>query len=141
MVSNWTIDGVKESLAAKKISAREVTAEFYKRIDARNAEWELSIADPDRAGAVGDSVRQSREREILARKRYAFDQGPIVGVVSVDRRAVVVGDPERAGSVRDLAGIECEVYRGSCYLLCTRVKVRERAGEGVKGPQLTAGSE
>src|SRR5437867_10102332 len=38
MTSNWTIDGVKEALAAKKISARELAADFYKRIEARNPE-------------------------------------------------------------------------------------------------------
>ena len=32
MGTNWTIDGVKEALAAKKISARELAADFYKRI-------------------------------------------------------------------------------------------------------------
>src|SRR5437870_6318236 len=38
MTANWTIDGVKEALAAKKISAREQAADFYKRIEARNPE-------------------------------------------------------------------------------------------------------
>src|SRR5207253_1914615 len=38
MTANWTIDGVKEALAAKKISARELAADFYKRIEARNPE-------------------------------------------------------------------------------------------------------
>jgi aspartyl-tRNA(Asn)/glutamyl-tRNA(Gln) amidotransferase subunit A len=34
----WTIDGVRDALAAKKVSARELAAEHYKRIDARNPE-------------------------------------------------------------------------------------------------------
>ena len=38
MEANWTIDGVRGALAAKKISARELTDEFYKRIEARNPE-------------------------------------------------------------------------------------------------------
>jgi len=38
MATNWTIDGVREALAAKKVSARELAGEFYKRIEARNAE-------------------------------------------------------------------------------------------------------
>jgi len=38
MAENWTIDRVKEALAAKKISARELAADFYKRIEARNPE-------------------------------------------------------------------------------------------------------
>jgi len=36
MATNWTIDTVKEALAAKKISARELAAEHYTRIAARN---------------------------------------------------------------------------------------------------------
>jgi aspartyl-tRNA(Asn)/glutamyl-tRNA(Gln) amidotransferase subunit A len=38
MTANWTIDGVREALAAKKISARELAADFYKRIEERNPE-------------------------------------------------------------------------------------------------------
>jgi aspartyl-tRNA(Asn)/glutamyl-tRNA(Gln) amidotransferase subunit A len=38
MATTWTIDGVRGALAAKKISARELTDEFYKRIEARNPE-------------------------------------------------------------------------------------------------------
>src|SRR5438045_3563231 len=38
MGTNWTIDGVKEALRAKKISARELAADFYKRIESRNPE-------------------------------------------------------------------------------------------------------
>jgi len=38
MATNWTIDGVREALAAKKTSARELAADFYKRIEALNPE-------------------------------------------------------------------------------------------------------
>jgi len=38
MEANWTIDGVKGALAAKKISARELADEYYRRIEARNPE-------------------------------------------------------------------------------------------------------
>jgi aspartyl-tRNA(Asn)/glutamyl-tRNA(Gln) amidotransferase subunit A len=38
MTTNWTIDGVKEALAAKKVSARELTADYYQRIENRNPE-------------------------------------------------------------------------------------------------------
>jgi aspartyl-tRNA(Asn)/glutamyl-tRNA(Gln) amidotransferase subunit A len=50
MATNWTIDGVRDALAAKKISARELTDEFYKRIAARNPELNayLTLA-PERA--------------------------------------------------------------------------------------------
>lgn len=36
MIPNWTIDGVKEALAAKKVSARELAADFYRRIRERD---------------------------------------------------------------------------------------------------------
>ncbi|MGH9559814.1 MAG: amidase family protein [Terracidiphilus sp.] len=36
--SPWTVSGVRAALAAKKISAREIAAEFYSRIERRNLE-------------------------------------------------------------------------------------------------------
>jgi aspartyl-tRNA(Asn)/glutamyl-tRNA(Gln) amidotransferase subunit A len=36
--SSWTVKSVRNALAAKKISARELAAEFYARIDRRNSE-------------------------------------------------------------------------------------------------------
>ena len=36
MIANWTIDGVKEALTAKKVSARELAADFYGRIRERD---------------------------------------------------------------------------------------------------------
>jgi len=57
MASNWTVDGVKESLRAKKISARELTAEFYKRIEARNAGLNAYLAlSPHRAYGQADKI-------------------------------------------------------------------------------------
>jgi aspartyl-tRNA(Asn)/glutamyl-tRNA(Gln) amidotransferase subunit A len=38
MTTNWTISTVREAIAAKKASAREIAAEHYKRIAARNPE-------------------------------------------------------------------------------------------------------
>ena len=38
MAGAWTIDSIREALLAKKISARELAAEYYKRIAARNGE-------------------------------------------------------------------------------------------------------
>ena len=56
-MTRWTIDGVKEALAAKKISARELTADFYKRIEARNPELNAWLAlSPDRAYAQADRI-------------------------------------------------------------------------------------
>ena len=57
MTTNWTIDAVKQSLTAKQISARELTAEFYKRIAARNPELNAFLAlSPERAYAQADKI-------------------------------------------------------------------------------------
>jgi aspartyl-tRNA(Asn)/glutamyl-tRNA(Gln) amidotransferase subunit A len=42
--ANWTIASVREALAGKRISARELAAEFYKRIAARNPELNAYLA-------------------------------------------------------------------------------------------------
>ena len=57
MTMTWTIDGVREGLAAKKISARELTGDFYKRIETRNAELNAYLAlSPQRAYAQADKM-------------------------------------------------------------------------------------
>src|SRR5499433_1076953 len=57
MTTTWTIDAVKEALAAKRVTARELTAEFYKRIDARNVELNAYLAlSPERAYAQADKI-------------------------------------------------------------------------------------
>ena len=56
-MTNWTIEGVKEALAAKKVSARELAAEHYKRIAARNPELNAFLAlSEERAYAQADRV-------------------------------------------------------------------------------------
>jgi aspartyl-tRNA(Asn)/glutamyl-tRNA(Gln) amidotransferase subunit A len=57
MTTNWTIDRVKEALAAKKISARELTSDFYKRIGEKNPELNafLTLCE-ERAYAQADRV-------------------------------------------------------------------------------------
>jgi len=51
MTASWTIAGVQEALAAKKISARELAADFYKRIESRNPELNAFLTlSPERAG-------------------------------------------------------------------------------------------
>ena len=56
-MSNWTIDGVKQALAAKKISTRELAADFYKRIAARNPELNAWLAlSEERAYAQADRM-------------------------------------------------------------------------------------
>jgi aspartyl-tRNA(Asn)/glutamyl-tRNA(Gln) amidotransferase subunit A len=57
VTTNWTIDGVQEALTAKKISARELAADFYKRIDARNAHLNADLAlSSERACAQADKI-------------------------------------------------------------------------------------
>jgi aspartyl-tRNA(Asn)/glutamyl-tRNA(Gln) amidotransferase subunit A len=57
LTTEWTIDGVKAALAEKKISARELTSEFYKRIETRNPELNayLKLA-PERARKQADKI-------------------------------------------------------------------------------------
>ena len=55
--TSWTIPGVRSALEAKKISARELAAEFYRRIDQRNPELNAYLAlSPERAYAQADRV-------------------------------------------------------------------------------------
>jgi aspartyl-tRNA(Asn)/glutamyl-tRNA(Gln) amidotransferase subunit A len=57
MTSKWTIDGVREALAAKKVSARELAADYYKRIEARNSELNAYLTlSPERAYEQADRV-------------------------------------------------------------------------------------
>ncbi|HKV25013.1 MAG TPA: Asp-tRNA(Asn)/Glu-tRNA(Gln) amidotransferase subunit GatA [Candidatus Acidoferrum sp.] len=57
MTETWTIDGVKEALAAKKTSARELTAEFYRRIKARNGELNAYLTlSEERAYQQADKI-------------------------------------------------------------------------------------
>jgi aspartyl-tRNA(Asn)/glutamyl-tRNA(Gln) amidotransferase subunit A len=57
MTATWTIQGVKEALAAKKVSARELAGEFYKRIDGKNRELNayLTLCE-ERAYAQADKI-------------------------------------------------------------------------------------
>jgi aspartyl-tRNA(Asn)/glutamyl-tRNA(Gln) amidotransferase subunit A len=57
MATNWTIEGVQEALAAKKVSARELAGEFYKRIEARNPELNAYLTlSQERAYRQADRV-------------------------------------------------------------------------------------
>jgi aspartyl-tRNA(Asn)/glutamyl-tRNA(Gln) amidotransferase subunit A len=57
MTTHWTIDGVRGALAARKISARELTREFFARIAARNPELNAFLAlSPERAFAKADEI-------------------------------------------------------------------------------------
>ena len=53
----WTIADVQAALRAKKISARELTADFYKRIEAQNPDLNAYLAlSPERAYEQADRV-------------------------------------------------------------------------------------
>jgi len=55
--TTWTIAGVRAALQEKKISARELTAEFYSRIDRRNPELNVYLTlSPERAYAQADKI-------------------------------------------------------------------------------------
>src|SRR3989475_5327190 len=57
MATSWTIGGVREALAAKKISARELAADFYAGIEARNPELNAYLAlSPERARRQADRI-------------------------------------------------------------------------------------
>lgn len=57
MSTSWTVDGVKEALAAKKFSTRELTSDFYGRIRERNPELNAYLTlSEERAYAQADRV-------------------------------------------------------------------------------------
>src|SRR5260370_32808390 len=57
MTTNWTIDGVKAALTAKKISARELAAEFYTRINEKNSDLNAYLTlSPERARRQTDRI-------------------------------------------------------------------------------------
>jgi aspartyl-tRNA(Asn)/glutamyl-tRNA(Gln) amidotransferase subunit A len=55
--TKWTIRAVREALEAKRVSARELTREFYARIEKRNPELNAFLTlCPDRANAQADRI-------------------------------------------------------------------------------------
>src|SRR5271168_1264540 len=57
MTTTWTIEGVREALAAKKVSARELAGEFYERVAARNPELNAFLTlSQERAYAQADKI-------------------------------------------------------------------------------------
>jgi len=55
--ADWSIASIQAALGAKKVSARELTREFYDRIDKRNAELNAYLAlCPERAYAQAGRV-------------------------------------------------------------------------------------
>src|ERR1700681_4137757 len=57
MPTNQTIAAVQDALKAKKVSARELAVDYYKRIEARNPELNAYLTlSQDRAYAQADRV-------------------------------------------------------------------------------------
>src|ERR1700686_315117 len=57
MPENWTIERVREALASKKISARELATDYYERIAARNPELNAFLTlSEERAYAQADRI-------------------------------------------------------------------------------------
>jgi aspartyl-tRNA(Asn)/glutamyl-tRNA(Gln) amidotransferase subunit A len=57
LAPSWTVASIRSALKARKISARELTSDFYARIDKRNPELNAFLTlSPDRAFAQADRV-------------------------------------------------------------------------------------
>ena len=55
--TTWTVSSVRDALNSKKVSARELTTDFYRRIEQRNSELNAFLAlSPDRAFAQADRI-------------------------------------------------------------------------------------
>lgn len=55
--TNWTVASVRSALQAKRVSARELAAEFYQSIDRRNSELNAYLTlSPERAYAQADRI-------------------------------------------------------------------------------------
>ncbi len=74
--ATWNIASVRESLLTKKASAREITQDFFRRIEARNPELNAYLAlSPERALAAAD-----RADAAVAKGATAATLPPLAGV-------------------------------------------------------------
>jgi aspartyl-tRNA(Asn)/glutamyl-tRNA(Gln) amidotransferase subunit A len=90
--ARWTIPAVREALRVKRVSARELTAEFYSRIEKRNPELNAFLAlCPERAYAQAERMDQSIAR--------GEDLPPLAGVpIAVKDVISTRGVPTTCGS-------------------------------------------
>jgi aspartyl-tRNA(Asn)/glutamyl-tRNA(Gln) amidotransferase subunit A len=57
MKKNWTIEGIKHELTAKRLTSRELTTDFYRKINTRNPELNAYLElSPERAYAQADKI-------------------------------------------------------------------------------------
>jgi aspartyl-tRNA(Asn)/glutamyl-tRNA(Gln) amidotransferase subunit A len=74
--THWTIGTVRDALAAKKLSARELATDFYARIGRRNPELNAYLAlCPERAFAQADRIDA-----LIAKGARAENLPPLAGV-------------------------------------------------------------
>src|SRR5437660_10674510 len=77
---HWTIDSIREALASKSISARELTTDFCRRIEQRNAELNAYLTlCPERAYKQADYL----DGLVAARKPLPQLAGLPLGVKDV----------------------------------------------------------
>src|SRR5258708_33206490 len=119
MATNWTIEGVREAVAAKKVSARELAGEFYKRIEARNAELNAFLTlSPERAYAQAERV----DAMVAAGKPLP----PLAGV------PVAIKDVISTRGVRTTCGSKILVQYGTPYD-ATAVEQLDKTGASLLG--------
>jgi aspartyl-tRNA(Asn)/glutamyl-tRNA(Gln) amidotransferase subunit A len=89
---NWTIASVRSALQAKKISAKELTNDFYAQIERRNPELNAFLAlSPDRANEQANRVD--------ARLARGEALPPLAGVpIAIKDVISTKGDPTTCGS-------------------------------------------
>jgi aspartyl-tRNA(Asn)/glutamyl-tRNA(Gln) amidotransferase subunit A len=93
--THWTISSVRDALAAKKISARELAAEFYTRIARHNPELNAYLAlCPKRAFAQAERIDG-----LIAKGATAENLPPLAGVpVAIKDVLCTRGVPTTCGS-------------------------------------------
>ena len=105
MTTGWTINGVKEAIAGKKISARELTAQHYKRIGEKNREVNafLTLCE-ERAYAQAERI----DADVAAGRPL-----PALAGVPIAVKDVIVTRGLRTTCGSKIAGELCSALR--CY--------------------------
>ncbi len=116
---SWTVNGVRDALRSKKVSARELTGDFFSRIERRNAELNAFLAlSPERAYTQADRIDATVAR--------GEDLPPLAGV------PVALKDVLSTTGIRTTCGSKIlENYTPPCD--ATAVKRLDRAGAIILG--------
>src|ERR1700723_2443486 len=95
--ASWTISAVRDALRSKEISARELTKDFFARIDNRNRQLNAFLAlSVDRAFAQAERV----DRKIAAGE----DPGPLAGTPVAVKDVIVTQGLTTPGGSKLLGG-------------------------------------